>query len=223
MRILLVEDDIDLARWLTKALRDERFTVECVNDGAAAEALLKTEDYALMILDLTLPKLDGLQVLKGLRSRGSRTPVLVVTARGEIAERVEGLNLGADDYLLKPFALAEMEARVKALLRRSQGEAAPRIACGTLVFDTVSREFTCDRTRLTLTPREHAVLEALIMRAGKLVRKERLFEEVFSLNDNSSPDAIEVYVHRVRRKLEGSGVVITTLRGLGYVLEARNG
>jgi two-component system response regulator TctD len=223
MRILLVEDDVELARWLAKALRDDRFTVDCATDGLTAEALLKVEDYALVILDLTLPRLDGLQVLKRFRSRGSRTPVLILTARAEISERVEGLNLGADDYLLKPFALAEMEARIKALLRRSQGRAESRITCGRLVFDTINGVFLSAGAPLMLTPREHAVLESLITRAGKVVRKEKLFEQVFSLDDHSSPDAIEVYVHRVRRKLEGSGVVITTFRGLGYLLEARDG
>jgi len=220
MRLLLVEDQLDLSRWLAKALRDTGFTVECAYNGADADALLKTEDYALVILDLNLARMDGLEVLKRLRAQGSSIPVLIVTARGDTDERVRGLNEGADDYLAKPFELAELEARVKALLRRSSGHAAPQIVCATLCFDTVSRMFACSGEPLNLTPREHAVLEGLITRAGKAVSKEKLFEQVFALEDASGPDAIEIYVHRLRRKLQGSGVTITTLRGLGYLLEA---
>ena len=222
MRILLVEDDLELSRWLAKALRDGGFTVECVHDGESANALLTTEDYALVILDLTLTKLDGLEVLKRYRARGARAPVLIVTARGGLAERVQGLNLGADDYLAKPFDISELDARVKALLRRSQGNPASEISCGRLTFDTVNRVFNCEGAPLNLTRREQAVLEVLIARAGKAVRKERLFEQVFSLEDESSPEVIETYVHRLRRKVEGMRVEIVTLRGLGYMLKVRD-
>jgi two-component system response regulator TctD len=142
MRILLVEDHIELSHWLSKALRDARLNVECAVNGADADALLHTQDYALVILDLTLPKMDGLEVLRRLRSRGgarAKTPVLILTARGGLEERVQGLNLGADDYLAKPFELAELEARVKALLRRSLGAEAPVHQCGDLSFDSVTR------------------------------------------------------------------------------------
>lgn len=224
MRILLVEDHAELSRWLTKALQDARLSVECAMNGADADALLHTQEYALVILDLTLPKMDGLEVLKRLRARGSKTPVLVLTARGGLDERVQGLNLGADDYLPKPFELVELEARVKALLRRSQGNEAVTLSCGALSFDTVSRMFTYGGAPLALTPREHAVLEALLTRAGRAVPKEKLFDEVFPLDDDVNLDAIEIYVHRLRKKLEydGSGrVAITTLRGLGYLLEEK--
>jgi two-component system response regulator TctD len=220
MRILLVEDHIELSRWVARALTESNFSVERALNGADADALLTAETYDLVILDLSLAKMDGLDVLKRLRARGSRTPVLIVTARSDVADRVKGLNLGADDYLAKPFELAELEARVKALLRRSQGTEQVHITCGNLTFDTVSRTFEVSGVRLNLTPREHALLEALMTRAGKAVGKEQLFAKIFSLQSDASPDAIEIYVHRVRKKLENSGVRIATLRGLGYLLEA---
>ncbi|OWW20783.1 response regulator [Noviherbaspirillum denitrificans] len=224
MRILLVEDHAELSRWVSKALQDARLTVECAMNGADADALLHTQEYALVILDLTLPKMDGLEVLKRMRARGSKTPVLVLTARGGLNERVQGLNLGADDYLAKPFELVELEARVKALLRRSQGNEAVVLNCGALSFDTVSRMFTYGGAPLALTPREHGVLEVLLTRAGRAVPKEKLFDEVFALDDEANVDAIEIYIHRLRKKLERSEpgrVAITTLRGLGYLLEEK--
>jgi two-component system, OmpR family, response regulator TctD len=228
MRILLVEDHLELSHWLAKALRDARLTVECALNGADADALLHTQEYGLVILDLTLPKMDGLEVLKRLRSRAGargRTPVLILTARGGLNERVQGLNLGADDYLAKPFELSELEARVKALLRRAQGSEAVVHACGSLQFDTVSRTFSYGGAPLALTPREHAVLEALISRAGRAVPKEKLFDEVFALEDEANLDAIEIYIHRLRKKLDAvqtGGASITTLRGIGYLLQAKN-
>lgn len=224
MRILLVEDHLELSRWLAKALEDAHLTVECAMNGADADALLHTQEYALVILDLTLPKMDGLDVLKRLRARGSKAPVLILTARGGLNERVQGLNLGADDYLAKPFELAELEARVKALLRRSQGNEAITLLCGELSFDTVSRQFAYASAAMSLTPREHAVLEALIIRRGQAVSKDKLFNEVFALDDDANLDAIEIYIHRLRKKLElasAGAVAITTLRGIGYMLETR--
>jgi two-component system response regulator TctD len=227
MRILLVEDHTELQHWLAKALRDAHLTVECADNGADADALLHTQEYALVILDLTLPKMDGLDVLKRLRARGGvrgKTPVLILTARGGLEERVQGLNLGADDYLAKPFELAELEARVKALLRRSVGNEALVHQCGALSFDTVTRMFSYHGAALGLTPREHAVLEALVSRNGRAVSKEKLFDEVFALADDANLDAIDVYIHRVRKKLESSqpgAVAITTLRGIGYLLQPR--
>nr|WP_198984014.1 response regulator [Herbaspirillum sp. ASV7] len=222
MRILLVEDHIELSRWLAKAMRDAHLTVECAHNGADADSLLLTQDYALVILDLTLPRMDGLEVLKRMRGRGNRTPVLILTARGGLADRVSGLNMGADDYLAKPFELEELEARIKALLRRSQNNEAITLTCGALSFDTVSRTFSYGGELLALTPREHAVLEALMVRNGHTVPKEKLFQQVFSLEDNANMDAIEIYIHRLRKKLEQGGpgrVGITTLRGLGYLLQ----
>jgi two-component system response regulator TctD len=229
MRILLVEDHLELSHWLSKALRDARLTVECASNGDDADALLHTQDYALVILDLTLPKMDGLEVLKRLRARGGprgKTAVLILTARGGLEERVQGLNLGADDYLAKPFELAELEARVKALLRRSQGNEALVHQCGALSFDTVTRMFAYDGAPLALTPREHGVLEALIARPGCAVSKEKLFDQVFALADDANVDAIELVIHRVRKKLERAlpgAAAITTLRGIGYLLQPREG
>jgi two-component system response regulator TctD len=222
MRILLVEDHLDLSRWIGKALQDARLTVEFATDGEQADSLLHTQDYALVILDLTLPKLDGLDVLKRFRSRGGKAPVLILTARGGLNDRVQGLNLGADDYLAKPFELAELEARVRALLRRSRGNEAVTLVCGALSFDTVSRLFHYGGAPLALTPREYSVLEVLINRAGQVVPKDKLFAQVFSLEDDASADAIDIYIHRLRKKLDAvrdGRVMITTLRGLGYVLQ----
>ncbi|MFZ6771642.1 response regulator [Undibacterium sp. SXout7W] len=224
MRILLVEDHVELSHWVAKALRDAHLTVETAGNGADADALLHTQEYALVILDLTLPKMDGLDVLKRMRARGSKAPVLILTARGGLNERVQGLNLGADDYLPKPFELAELEARVKALLRRSQGNEAVVLQCGALSFDTVSRQFFYDAASLSLTPREYAVLEALMTRPGQAVSKDKLFDEVFALDDDANLDAIEIYIHRLRKKLDSVSVgkvAIVTLRGIGYLLEAR--
>jgi two-component system response regulator TctD len=228
MRILLVEDHTELSRWLSKALRDAHLTVECADNGADADALLHTHDYALVLLDLTLPRMHGLEVLKRLRARPAprgQTPVLILTARGGLDDRVQGLNLGADDYLAKPFELAELEARVRALLRRSVGNEALVHHCGALSFDTVTRCFSYGGAVLALTPREHAVLEALISRSGRAVSKEKLFDEVFALDDDANLDAIELYIHRVRKKLDNGapdGAVITTLRGIGYLLQPRS-
>ena len=227
MRILLVEDHIELSRWVAKALGDARLNVECAMNGADADALLHTQDYALVILDLTLPKMDGLDVLRRLRARGgarAKTPVLILTARGGLEERVQGLNLGADDYLAKPFELSELEARVKALLRRSMGNEALVYQCGALAFDTVTRMFTYGDAALALTPREHAVLEVLITRPGRAVSKEKLFADVFALDDDAHIDAIELIIHRVRKKLDvalADPAAITTLRGIGYLLQPK--
>ncbi len=221
MRILLVEDHPELGRWIAKAFSSAGFAVDLMTDGADADQVLRTEDYALVILDLTLPGLDGLEVLKNLRARKQTLPVLLLTARGDVAERVRGLNLGADDYLTKPFALEELEARVKALLRRGQAIDLPRVTCGSLLFDRANRTFSVGGNRLPLTPREAAVLEILILHRGRAVLKEHLFEQVFSLEEEAHQEAIEIYIHRLRKKLEGADVVIRTLRGLGYMLEAR--
>jgi len=229
MRILLVEDHVELQHWVSKALRDANLTVECASSGADADALLHTQDYALVILDLTLPKMDGLDVLRRLRARGGargNTPVLILTARGGLEEKVQGLNLGADDYLAKPFELAELEARVKALLRRRFGGGHEAVVqrCGGLSFDTVSRMFHYCGEPLALTPREHAVLEALIARPGRALSKDKLFDEVFALVDDANVDAIELYIHRIRKKLERrpeGNAAIVTLRGIGYLLQER--
>ena len=219
MRLLLVEDHAELAEWVAKALVQAGYAVDVLARGDHAEHALLTQPYDLVILDLSLPGLDGLEVLRRLRGRdkGAHTPVLVLTARGSTEDRVKGLNLGADDYLPKPFELAELEARIKALLRRS-GNLAPVVRVGHLEFDTVTRLAQVEGRPLALTPRELAVLEVLISKLGRPVARETLFEKVFSFDDEARVEAIEIYVHRLRKKLEGSGAAVSTLRGLGYLL-----
>ncbi|MFY9479688.1 MAG: response regulator [Aquabacterium sp.] len=217
MRLLLVEDQEELSEWLARALRQGGHAIDVMGRGDHADHALLTQPYDLVILDLSLPGLDGLEVLRRLRGRGNGVPVLVLTARGSTEERVIGLNLGADDYLAKPFELSELEARVKALLRRGSGRA-PTVRVGQLEIDTSSRLVTLDGRPLALTPRELAVLEALVARLGRPVARELLFEKVFDMDADARPEAIESYVSRLRKKLEGSGATITTLRGLGYLL-----
>jgi two-component system response regulator TctD len=219
MRILLAEDQAQLAESLVKALMQAGFAVDHAADGEMADQLLKRETFALVVLDIGLPRLDGWEVLKRLRARGNKVPVLVLTAHGTTGDRVKGLDLGADDYLGKPFELAELEARVRALIRRSHGHEQARVQFGPLSFDTAERQFSLDGQALPLTPREKAVLEVLVLRAGRAISKEALSSQVYSLNDSASPDAVEIYVHRVRKKLQGTGVTISLLRGLGYLLE----
>ncbi|HOI51642.1 MAG TPA: response regulator [Azonexus sp.] len=219
MRLLLVEDHAELSQWVSKALRHAGYVLDVLDRGDHADHALHTEHYDLVILDLSLPGLDGLEVLRRLRQRekGMPTPVLVLTARGATEERVRGLNTGADDYLTKPFDLSELEARIKALLRRS-GNLVPKVRIGQLEFDTTTRLASVGEQALALTPRELAVLEVLLSRSGRPVAREALFEKVFDFDTDARVEAIEIYVSRLRKKLEGSGVVINTLRGLGYLL-----
>jgi two-component system response regulator TctD len=216
MRVLLVEDNPTLAKSLTDALTQARFAVDCMHDGEAADHILRTQDYALVILDLGLPKLDGLEVLRRLRQRRNPVPVLILTAHGSVEDRVKGLDLGADDYLAKPFELTELEARARALIRRSHGHEHTRVECGPLAYDSVDRGFRLDDEPLALTPRE-----VLILRNGRAINKETLSEKIFGIDESVNADAIEIYVHRLRKKLEKSGVAIVTLRGLGYLLEVK--
>lgn len=217
MRILLVEDHPELCEWVAKALIQAGNVVDKADRGDHAEHFMMTGEYDAVLLDLSLPGKDGLEVLRNLRARGSRVPVLIFTARGSVDDRIKGLDLGADDYLPKPFVLAELEARLKALLRRSAGQN-PEVRLGELTYDSVSRMSTVRGEPLSLTPRELAVLEALVSRLGKPVSRNALFEKVFSFDDDVRAEAIEIYVHRLRKKLEGSGAFVSTLRGLGYVL-----
>jgi len=219
LRILLAEDNLKLADWLGKALTQSGYAVDRVHDGASTDHVLTTEEYDAVILDLGLPRMEGLEVLRRLRQRGTRVPVMILTAKSDLDDRVQGLNLGADDYLAKPFQLAELEARLKALIRRSHGSASPHIQLGRLDYDGAGRLFRLKGLPLALRPKEHAVLEALVLRAGKVVGKESLFEKAFNLDATANPETVEIYVCRLRKKLEGSGVSIVTVRGLGYVLE----
>lgn len=218
MRILLVEDNQELADWLGRTLRRQNYTVDWVGNGADADFLLRSERFDLVILDLTLPKMDGQEVLRRLRARHNGTPVLVLTANNTTQSRVSELDHGADDYVAKPFEVEELEARIRVLLRRSSQLAQPLVECGDLVYDSNSHEFTLRGQPLSLTPRERAVLELLALKLGTTVSKSALAQSLYSLDETLSVDAIEIYVHRLRKKLEGSDAAIVTLRGLGYVL-----
>ena len=220
MRILLVEDEKPLADWLVKALGQNDFVVDWVDDGRLVLSQLAATRYDAMILDLGLPGLGGHEVLARLRDADSRVPVLVLTARDSLMERVSTLHEGADDFLAKPFELQELEARLIALIRRSRGRDQPRFACGPLVYDAASKLFTLDREPLALSPREHAVLRTLIQHSGEPMSKQEILERLFSDEQDVRPEAVEVLVHRLRRRIESGKVRITTLRGLGYVLEA---
>ncbi len=220
MRILLVEDDVELASGLRRALARSDYAVDWVADGEQADSVLKTEDFDLVALDLTLPGLDGLVVLRRLRARSKDVPVLILTARSDVESRVKGLDLGADDYLGKPFELSELEARVRALLRRSQGRASGLLELGPLVLDSTNRQASLAGEPLNLPRRELCVLEVLKTRAGKVVSKEQIASQLFSFDDEASPNAIELYVSRLRKKLAAAEIEIQTVRGLGYVLKA---
>jgi two-component system response regulator TctD len=218
MKILIVEDNKELADWLAKALRQAQYAVDIAFDGEDAELMLKVARYAAVILDLSIPKIDGMTLLKRLRQSGERVPVIILTANASLDGRVAGLDSGADDYLAKPFEIAELEARIRAIVRRGQDRAAPEVVVGDLVFAGATRQFSIKGEPLALTPREHAVLEHLITRVGTTVSKTALSESVFGFDDEADPSAIEIYVHRLRKKLEASSAQIATLRGLGYLL-----
>lgn len=222
MRVLVVEDDLALGHGLERFLRDIGFLVDRVSDGPQAESALLTQDYDLALLDLGLPGLDGLDVLKTVRARKKTVPVLILTARDTLDDRVRGLNLGADDYLAKPFELPELEARIRALLRRSKGQASAEIEIGGLTLDTVSREVRCRNEVLRLSAREYAVLEVLVTRAGRVVNKEQIVNSLSDWDVEFSTASAEVYIHRIRKRLEGCGVEIKTLRGFGYILQKRS-
>ena len=219
MRVLIVEDDPLLADGLTRSLRQSDFAVDCVSDGEKADHVLAAQHYDLVILDLGLPKIDGFEVLKRLRRRGVTVPVLVLTARDALAARVKGLDLGADDYLTKPFDLPELEARARALIRRGQSGGSSLLTHGPLTLDTSGRRATLAGVALELSARELGVLEVLMLRSGRVVNKDQLAEQLYSWDDEVGSNAIEVYVHRLRKKLEPAGVAIRTIRGLGYLLE----
>jgi two-component system, OmpR family, response regulator len=220
MRILIAEDDRTLADALRYSLRRSGYAVDWVNSGSEADAALETNEFDLLILDISLPKLCGFEVLKRLRGRNSRLPVLVLTALDSVSDRVRGLDAGADDYLAKPFQLAELEARVRALTRRGMSGAPALIRHGQLSFDQVGRVAELAGERLELSARELSLLETFLQRPGRLVHKDHLVEHLCEWGEEVSTNAIEVYVHRLRKKLEPGGVRISTVRRVGYRLEA---
>lgn len=219
MRILLAEDEPALAEWLLKSLEQAGFRVDWRDDGALALRELHAHDYDALVLDLGLPGRSGREVLTQLRREDIRLPVLVLTARDSLAERVNVLNEGADDFLAKPFALPELEARLTALVRRARGLEHPRFACGPLGFDGGRRLFTLNGEPIVLPRREHTLLRSLLVRAGEPLSRQQIIDRVFDLEDEVLPAAVDVIVHRLRKRLANAGVRISTYRGLGYVLE----
>lgn len=225
-RILLVEDDEALARGLVALLQQNGYEVDDVTTGKAALAHQAVGDYSAMILDLSLPDISGFEVLNVLRGGDSRPkndaasrPVLILTARSALDDRVRGLDLGADDYLLKPFEPAELLARLRALMRRAHGAPAPTITIGKLMFDHASRAFYVGGKMLDLPRRERAVLEQLVVRAGKVVQRATLLDVVFGMDAHVGDNALEVYIGRIRKRLGPGGPQIRTVRGLGYMIE----
>jgi two-component system, OmpR family, response regulator len=219
MRILVAEDDAVLADGVTRTLRQSGYAVDWVKNGTEADSALDTDDFDLLILDIGLPKKSGLDVLRRLRARDSRLPVLILTALDGVNDRVRGLDAGADDYLAKPFALSELEARVRALTRRGMAGAPTLLHHGALTYDQVGRIARINGDPLELSAREVSLLEIFLQRAGRLVSKDQLVSHLCEWGEEVSPNAIEVYVHRLRKKLEPGGVRIVTVRGLGYSLE----
>jgi two-component system OmpR family response regulator len=220
MRILIAEDDPAIACGLQCTLRQSGHAVDWAKDGREADAGLGGDEFDLLILDLSLPELSGIEVLKRLRMRNSRLPVLVLTAHDSVSDRVRGLDAGADDYLAKPFEVAELQARVRALMRRGASGGPALIRHGRLSFDQVGRAADLDGTRLDLSARELNLLEMFLQRPGRPVHKDHLVRHLCEWGEEVSTNAIEVYVHRLRRKLEPGGVKISTVRGVGYCLEA---
>ncbi|KAF1044090.1 response regulator [Xylophilus sp.] len=220
MRILIAEDDQVLADGLLRTLRSSGAAVDHVASGSEADAaLLANTEFDLLILDLGLPRLHGLEVLKRLRGRGQALPVLILTAADSVEERVKGLDFGADDYMTKPFSLQELEARVRALTRRGMGGTSNAIKHGPLVYDQAGRVATIDGRMVELSARELGLLEVLLQRAGRLVSKDQLVERLCEWGEEVSTNAIEVYIHRLRKKIEKGPIRIATVRGLGYCLE----
>lgn len=220
MRILLVEDNLSLAGAIRSILAGAGYAVDTVHDGVSAEALARAEPFDLVILDLGLPEMDGLSVLRALRDRRDDAAVLILTARAAPEDKVRGLDLGADDYLVKPFDVAELEARVRSLLRRRAGIRAATVSVGEVTLDFASRRFLAEGRPLELPAREKALLELLFMRQGQVVPKEAIQRALTPLDEALSDNAIEQYASRLRRRLAGHGLSLRTARGIGYYLEA---
>ncbi|MDH5773088.1 MAG: response regulator [Rhodospirillaceae bacterium] len=220
MRILFVEDNLRLATLVNKGLENENFTIDALGTLADAEAAIDTTDYDAIILDLGLPDGDGLDFLKSLREQKKTLPVLILTARDGIEDRVKGLNAGADDYLLKPFAMEELTARVRALLRRPDGGINVKLTSGNISFDTASREVTVNNAVIKISPREMSVLEQLMRRAGRVVAKDTIESKLYGFGDEVSINSVEANISRLRKRLlnANASVNIHTLRGVGYLL-----
>ncbi|NTI24934.1 response regulator transcription factor [Rhizobium rhizogenes] len=219
MRILLVEDNKALSEGLFAILRGAGYAVDVVGDGASANAAAAAETFDLVILDLNLPEMDGLDVLRAMRARQNKAAVLILTARGTQEEKVRGLDLGADDYMIKPFDISEFEARVRVLLRRQAGLRASLVAYGNVSLDLNSRTFSANGVPIDIPARELGLLETLFMRAGRVVAKEAIIQSLAAFDDDLSANAIEQYVSRLRKRLAPHGLTVRTARGIGYYLD----
>lgn len=219
MRILLAEDDSSIAEAICASLRQCGHAVDHVASGSLADTALRDHNYDLLVLDLGLPALDGSEVLRRLRSRGAGLPVLVVTARDGLPERIRVLDLGADDYLVKPFVLSEFEARVRALLRRASNRGVPELQLGRLRLDLPGHRAWIESDPLELTAREFGLLEALALRADRVTSRAQLIEALCDWDQELTDNGLDIAIHRLRRKLQGSGTGVRTIRGLGYLLE----
>ena len=221
MRVLLIEDDDLLADAVSHALRKSGFVVEVAETGAAADNLLETSEYDALILDLGLPEMDGMEVLKRLRGRRNATPVMVVTARDEPEDIIGALDVGADDYITKPFRLPVLEARLRALLRRAQWDSNNEITFGSLRYDIMARRAFAGEEAMSLSAKELGILELLMKRAGRIVSKEQIARDVYDGAWDLNYNTIEVAVHRLRKKLEPADLTVKTIRGLGYTLSEK--
>ncbi len=217
MRILLVEDDRMIAEAVLQALKDAAYAVHWVRDGVSAADAIAAGEYQLAILDLGLPKRDGLQVLEQMRRVGNRTAVLIVTARDALEDRIRGLDLGADDYLVKPFAVGELLARMRAVIRRQAGNPAPLLSNGCLTLDPATKEAVCGARRCRLTAREFALLQALLLRPGAILSREELETRIYGWNEEVESNAVDFLIHAVRRKLGSE--VIRNVRGMGWMVD----
>lgn len=220
MRLLIVEDDPELGDAIARRLRQDGYAVDWERDGRDADDILQIQAYDAVIMDIGLPGMDGTSILRALRRRGDRTPVLMLTARSEIEDRIDALDIGADDYLSKPFDVREFQARCRALLRRSRGAACDMVTIGKLVFDGAAKSIRIGDSQVDLPNREFRLLEILIGNLGRVLSKDQIAAQLFDFENDAGANAIEVYVGRLRRKLDGV-LSIRTVRGMGYMAEAQ--
>jgi two-component system OmpR family response regulator len=222
MRVLVIEDDTTLGHALQEFLVEQGYAVDWLADGDQALGAIAGQSYDLLLLDLNLPGQSGLDILRKLRAGNEQVPVLILTARDGVEDRVAGLDAGADDYVTKPFELAELAARVRAFGRRRSGQVQPFIEAGPLLFDSVGREVRVNGERLSLSVRELSVLEMLMARVGRVVTKRQIVNSLSAWDADFSENAVEVYVYRLRKRLEGTGAGIQTVRGFGYLLDVES-